>query len=430
MGGVKLTDYKMTIHVTLMIYLMLNVLTSSSYCSVYDTAAILQRDLLQNYSKTLIPLLDMNKSLDVRILISFRGVLDFDVVSGILTTSCTFYVNWKDEKLTWIPGNYDGIKQINLPFSDVWTPNIVLGNGVESMSLMTDHVTTREITYHSNGLVAVIVGGITKTTCSPNVMFYPNDKHICTMQIGYWEVMQTAVNLSLNEDTGFLDISTPHAIWNVEEHTLAFGKVFFSRFLNFNLTIGRRPSFLILTMVVPMSILTFGNLIVFILPNEAGERMSFSMTILLTMSVYATIISDKIPNTSDPIAILTLSIIIKFIICASISLAVAIVQVVYHCHDAKPIPQFLIKLFAKKTNKVKQLQDIVNENEHKNPALKELNEVSNDQQTNKSNCDMKETCVTWKKIGRVCDLTFCFVFLVVIIIEVTYNMNRIMYRIE
>ena len=51
-------------------------------------------------------------------------------------------------------------------------------------------------------------------------------------------------------------------------------------------------------MVLPVIILAVLGAFVFVLPVESGEKIGFALTILLSMSVVMTIVSDNIPPIS------------------------------------------------------------------------------------------------------------------------------------
>jgi hypothetical protein len=53
-----------------------------------------------------------------------------------------------------------------------------------------------------------------------------------------------------------------------------------------------------------MVLLAFLSAMVFKLPPDSGEKMGFSLTVLLAYAVYLTIISDDMPSTSTSTSVL------------------------------------------------------------------------------------------------------------------------------
>jgi hypothetical protein len=54
-----------------------------------------------------------------------------------------------------------------------------------------------------------------------------------------------------------------------------------------------------------MVLLAFLSAMVFKLPPDSGEKMGFSLTVLLAYAVYLTIISDDMPSTSTSTSVNT-----------------------------------------------------------------------------------------------------------------------------
>lgn len=75
-------------------------------------------------------------------------------------------------------------------------------------------------------------------------------------------------------------------------------------FIQVEVTLARRPTFIVVNIILPIAIMGFLNICVFVLPADSGERMSYAVTILLSMAVYLTIVSDNIPKTSRPVPLL------------------------------------------------------------------------------------------------------------------------------
>jgi len=74
--------------------------------------------------------------------------------------------------------------------------------------------------------------------------------------------------------------------------------------LIFNVILMRRAEFYVINIVLPILLMSFLNVMVFYLPADAGEKMSYSLTVLLALAVFLTLIADSMPNTSTHTAML------------------------------------------------------------------------------------------------------------------------------
>ena len=80
---------------------------------------------------------------------------------------------------------------------------------------------------------------------------------------------------------------------------------YFMSAVKFSLTLKRKYSYYLLTMVLPVIFLALLGAFVFMLPVECGEKIGFGLTILLSLSVVMTIVSDNIPPVSSSTCILS-----------------------------------------------------------------------------------------------------------------------------
>ncbi|XP_033725215.1 acetylcholine receptor subunit beta-type lev-1-like [Pecten maximus] len=72
--------------------------------------------------------------------------------------------------------------------------------------------------------------------------------------------------------------------------------------LDFSIHLTRRSDFFILSMITPILLPCFLNPFVFLLPASSGERISYTITMFLSLAVYMTLIGENMPKTSDPMA--------------------------------------------------------------------------------------------------------------------------------
>ena len=72
----------------------------------------------------------------------------------------------------------------------------------------------------------------------------------------------------------------------------------------FILYFQRQPEYYLLNILIPTIILSTLSLVVFLIPIDAGEKMSLGITILLSFSVFMLILSDNTPQTSENVPVL------------------------------------------------------------------------------------------------------------------------------
>lgn len=76
-------------------------------------------------------------------------------------------------------------------------------------------------------------------------------------------------------------------------------------FVRFVLELERKPLFIIVNVIVPVVSMSILNILVFLIPAISGERMSYCMAVVLAIAVLLSLVSDNLPKTSGPIALLS-----------------------------------------------------------------------------------------------------------------------------
>lgn len=106
----------------------------------------------------------------------------------------------------------------------------------------------------------------------------------------------------------------------------------------------RKTLYHILYQILPCVVIILLVILNFIIPPDSGERISFCITILLSMSVYLLILADSLPETSDDVAILGLYYMSTIFL---IGFSLVGTVVVLRCHFAERKPSASLVKFAK-----------------------------------------------------------------------------------
>jgi hypothetical protein len=125
----------------------------------------------------------------------------------------------------------------------------------------------------------------------------------------------------------------------------------FSRF-KISLKMKRKPLFMLVNILLPIIVLALLAPLVFLMPKNSGERVGYSITMLLALSVYMTIISDNLPKNSDPMPLVSIMIFIWYIMNSSIVFVVITNTKINHIKDGRKVPR-LARTFVILTRKIK-----------------------------------------------------------------------------
>lgn len=141
-----------------------------------------------------------------------------------------------------------------------------------------------------------------KVVCSVDLRAFPWDVQTCKfifVVYGYWknEVRllpgQDSIDLSMYESNGEWVLLSSRVYQKIHPN---------KSILVFEMIMKRRPEFFVVNIFLPILALSILNLFVFIVPIDSGERISFSLTLLLSTAVFITLISENLPPSAETMA--------------------------------------------------------------------------------------------------------------------------------
>lgn len=172
---------------------------------------------------------------------------------------------------------------------------------VKDISVISDKNIPMRI--DSSGHVMWNPSGIYLISCESDITYYPMDTQKCTLIVTTWAYTMREIVLSFQEDSIDLQFYSPNGEWELINTSYATGNSKARRgqsfsSIEFTIEIKRRILFHTLNTLFPVSLMAFLIAMVFRLPPESGEKIGFSLTVLLAYAVYLSMISENIPSTS------------------------------------------------------------------------------------------------------------------------------------
>ncbi|XP_061177775.1 neuronal acetylcholine receptor subunit beta-3-like [Saccostrea echinata] len=270
-----------------------------------------------------------------------KSVKELDESLGKFSVTGALGLYWTDDRLIWNPQHYGGnLDSIIVPQKKIWVPFLmnmhdygeVKYTGHEELSLRIN----------SSGSVSWSIPNLYESTCHFDFSNYPFDSQTCTLPFYVTLYRPPEVLFFISNKTANMLIYSPNGLWNVTKtqiytttNALGFQEV------RVSVSLKRRSAYYISSLILPIFSLSFLQLFVFLMPPESGERVGFSVTVLLAVAVYLTLIQDKLPEASEPsVAYLSYKLLVDFIIGIFIVVGVIMGLRFYHREEEKPISKF------------------------------------------------------------------------------------------
>ncbi|XP_067641742.1 acetylcholine receptor subunit alpha-like isoform X1 [Eurosta solidaginis] len=328
--------------VALDMFLVLSFITSSTS---NPDAKRLYDDLLSNYNKLVRPVVNVTDAVTVRIKLKLSQLIDVNLKNQIMTTNLWVEQTWYDYKLQWEPKEYGGVEMLHVPSDHIWRPDIVLYNNADGNFEVT---LATKATLNYTGRVEWRPPAIYKSSCEIDVEYFPFDEQTCVMKFGSWTYDGFQVDLRhIDELNGTnvvevgVDLSEFYTSveWDILEVPAVRNEKFYTCCdepyldITFNITMRRKTLFYTVNLIIPCMGISFLTILVFYLPSDSGEKVSLSISILLSLTVFFLLLAEIIPPTSLVVPLLG-----KFVLFTMIldTFSICVTVVVLNIHFRSP----------------------------------------------------------------------------------------------
>ncbi|VDI46718.1 Hypothetical predicted protein [Mytilus galloprovincialis] len=337
---------KEVLHVCVMI-----VFFNITLCQNIDDYKRLYNDLFDSYNPELKPVLNNSDNMRISIQFSNLGINNFDEVDGILSLSATINMSWTDSSLKWNPIDYNNVTEISVFKSTVWFPYLLLINDIHKIKTFGANSLIKVFVQH-DGSIIWMPGDIINSKCPANMKKFPFDEQECSLTFVVWDAAwQVFPQPAEIPYTDFYATQNPD--WNILSTKVGINQLFGNMSYEVTLKIKRVPLYYNILLFLPITLLSLLNPLVFLLPHDSGERLSYGVTILLSFVIFLTLASDKIPATSNPISFLIVFIVMVFTTSAIIMFFNLINSYFFHKHptEIRGFLQYTLKSMCRKRRK-------------------------------------------------------------------------------
>jgi len=248
-----------------------------------------------------------NNPIYVNLSIALRAFNNIDQIDGSITMNIWLRYNWNVHNIRWDSKKWNNIKVISLDTNPdrnlyIWTPDIFLYNTAEKPM---DQLYYTKANVYNNGNIFWSRPGLIKSTCTFDMTYFPYDQQTCNIKFGSWAYDSSEIYLGLEEEKSF-DVSNyqVHEEWTLSDYSVKKNIVKYPcceklyHDIEFTYKLRRRPGYYNLNVVVPTFATSILIIMSLLIPLKSGERISFAVTILLSIIVFLLIVSDNLPKSN------------------------------------------------------------------------------------------------------------------------------------
>ncbi|XP_067653016.1 neuronal acetylcholine receptor subunit alpha-3-like [Haliotis asinina] len=320
--------------------IILSALNTCSYSFSIEGETQLRKDLLSNYSIHVRP----SPITQVQIAYNLLSILKMNIQEQQMALAGWFTLVWDDPRLAWSPDSYQNVSDIHTDHDHIWFPVLVIDNAVDNLSPIEDDAVPMRVTEH--GQVRWTPPRIVTAACDMDPTYFPFDTHTCSIEITSFGYTLSEVNLTVLGHGMVTDFYQKDGLWKMIDHTNS-RSVFvhdgdsYAR-IQLQVTMKRLPSYHGINLILPVLINSILVAFVFRLSPQSGEKMGFTLTVLLAYTVILTILADAVPSTSVYTSVLEVYVSAVLLMSTVATVLSVYSQVIYFRPATCPIPPWAV----------------------------------------------------------------------------------------
>lgn len=326
-----------------LVYCALTELLSQELVHCSDDEERLMVDIFRGYNSLIQPVRNISGTpITVKIALQLILLINVDERDQVMHTNVWLTLKWHDFQMRWNPVKYGEIQNIRVAPDKVWLPDIVLFNNADGnyeVSFMCNVVID-----HSGDMLWV-PPAIYKSSCIIDVEFFPFDEQQCHLVFGSWTYNEREVKLEF-EQAELVDLSeyAPSSIWDVMDAPATLVKN--RSWIEYQVRIRRKTLFYTVVLIIPTVLMAFLSMAVFFLPTDSGEKMTLTISVLLSIVVFLLLVSKILPPTSSTIPLMAKYLLLTFVLnVITILVTVIIINVYFRGPTTHRMPKWVRKIF-------------------------------------------------------------------------------------
>ena len=161
-----------------------------------------------------------------------------------------------------------------------------------------------------DGSVSWYYPALLYSSCTLDVTYFPWDKQNCPLVFSSWTYDSKDLDFFNSTPTGIYSEFIGDGEWLLTGIQVEKGADYFEEidesypYVEYIINLHRKPLYYIYNLVAPCAFLTLCGMLVFVLPPDSGEKVSMSVTMLLSSTVFLLIIAESMPVQSDVVPLI------------------------------------------------------------------------------------------------------------------------------
>ncbi|XP_062607773.1 acetylcholine receptor subunit beta-type lev-1-like [Saccostrea cucullata] len=249
----------------------------------------LKRNLLAPgvYDNTVRPRLNTSQTVHVKIGVVSIYVIGINEKESSFSQAIRLDASWEDEFLRWNSSEYEDLESVVVDPSTIWTPDIYIFGRMESNTELKFSRTRVQ----STGLVSTMFSGVLTTHCIMDSAYFPFDYQLCDFMLGSQVYTKSELAIDIIS-AGMTEDNKNNPNWLMEHIKInnTNQEIYFC--------LKRKSVYFTILYMAPTLMQAVLILLSYVIPSEAGEKISFGMSLFLSFMVFLLQLNGDVPEVS------------------------------------------------------------------------------------------------------------------------------------
>ncbi|XP_005924220.2 5-hydroxytryptamine receptor 3A-like [Haplochromis burtoni] len=282
----------------------------TSECSYYNLLDYLNLTSSNVALETMRPVKNWTRSTFVQVDLFLLGILESNEKSQTFTNEIRVHMSWTNEFLTWNSSEFCGIEKLSIMTSMLWFPDVII---VEDVSDDGSMRMSPLVTVYSNGSVKADFQQRLTFACRLNLFLFPFDLQTCYISFSSLNSDVDSITFGTISDERFLTQVSDTVMLTRGQWELKHIDIYSTNqtienksYVSFRVLMLRKPMLYVIDFIIPLFYFLIMDLASFFISEVKVEKLSFKVTILLSISVLLLLLADILPSTEKHMPIISI----------------------------------------------------------------------------------------------------------------------------
>ncbi|XP_016113099.1 5-hydroxytryptamine receptor 3A-like [Sinocyclocheilus grahami] len=353
------------------------------------------------------------------------SIIDVNEKAQSLTIQVKMITAWINIKMDWNSHEFCGMNTFSARKDMVWTPDIVIAE-----SIKTDFGTKESpyVQFYSYAFTVLSDILVLTTACKMDLHKFPFDIHSCNLTLqssaysieelkvltfadSEWVTHESKQTFQAQGEWELLSI-------NMVKSNISVGYEWDMKDqLIYQITIKRRPLLYVINIILPVFFFLVLDVMSFFIDASGTDKLSFKVTLLLSISVLLLILNDTLPSTADKIPLIGIYCSVIFSLIGFSILETILVNFLMARGAENRSAASIETTTADAIRSLQRPQGSVrDQNEEQSCTLDLLKQILTEYLAGTQQNQQEKASLCWTSVSRMTDVTFLVLYIITIIV--------------